>query len=295
MRRATLLILVLSVSGASYAEDPFACVDPEVANAFLRTWQRDIPSYSTSIPNEFVILDVPPSLTLVGSQNDANMTKVVFRTSMGIEDAFLASTGAIAVAGWVEKIDEGILARRGFQSVQESIGSRFCHESQPGVLSVTARKRTEQTLVSFVHYTDTESQGCAEPASAAPGYHPRELMEKLPLLKLPEGVTARHMGTGGSGEEVNTRVALSSPTGQIDLISYFGDQIRDQGWVYESGWSGSYSSGTVWTNDTPDDGVLIGKLHVYGGDSHPIRMRFSIIPVDPTKNTYKGGWSSTTN
>ena len=96
MRRATLLILVLSVSGASYAEDPFACVDPEVANAFLGTWQRDIPSYSTSIPNEFVILDVPKSLALVGSQNDANMTTVVFRTSMGIEDALLASTGAIA-------------------------------------------------------------------------------------------------------------------------------------------------------------------------------------------------------
>jgi hypothetical protein len=48
--------------------------------------------------------------------------------------------------------------------------------------------------------------------------------------------------------------------------------------------------------DTTDDGVLIGKLHVYGdGDTDPVRVRFSINPVDPTKNTYNGSWSSTTS
>jgi len=62
----------------------------------------------------------------------------------------------------------------------------------------------------------------------------------------------------------------------------------------EAAWSGSFSSGTVWTMDTTDNGVLIGDLHVYGGDTGPVRVRFSITPVNPTKNTYNGSLASTT-
>lgn len=292
MNRSILLVLLVSTS--SFADDPFACVDPDVANAFLGQWQRDLPSYSTSIPDEFVRFNAPASLTLVGSQIEGNMTTVVFRTNLDVEDALLASAATMVDAGWAEKIDERATARRGFQTVQRSTASVFCHDNQPGSVSVIAKKKTGQTLVSFVQHTEPVSRSCDDPAPVPPRHNPRELMAKLPVLRLPEGATATNMGTGGNGDEVNTRVDVSSTFGQWDLISYFGDQIRDQGWAYETGWSGSFSSGTVWTMDTTDDGVLIGKLHVYGGDTDPVRVRFSINPVDPTKNTYNGSWSSTT-
>lgn len=292
MNRSILLILLVSTS--SFANDPFACVNPDVANAFLGQWQRDLPSYSTSIPDEFVRFNAPASLTLVGSQIEANMTTVVFGTSLDVEDALSASAAAMVDAGWSEKIDERATARRGFQAVQRSTAPVFCHDNQPGAVSVIAKKKTGQTLVSFVHHTEPVSRSCDEPAPVPPRHDPRELIALLPMLKLPEGATATNMGTGGNGDEVNTRVDVSSAFGQSDLISLFGDQIRDQGWVFETGWSGSFSSGTVWTLDTPDDGILIGKLHVYGSNTDPVRVRFSINPIAPAKNTYNGSWSSTT-
>lgn len=293
MHRSILLVLFLSTSVVA-EEDPFSCVDPDVANAFLGSWQQDVPSYSTSIPDGFVEVDLPENLAFVGSQIEESTVSAVFKTDLNTEDAMSVSAGSMADAGWTEKADEFARMRRGFQPFQRRMSSVFCHEDQPGSVSVIARKKTDQTLVSLVHHTEPVSRSCDEPPPEPPRHDPRELMNKLPLLKLPEGATASHTGSSGDDEEVNTSVDVSGGSGRSDLLSYFGEQIRDQGWVFETRWSGVLSSGTVWTLDTSDVGILIGKLHAYGSGTDLVRVRFSINPVSPAKNPYGGSWSSTT-
>lgn len=288
MHRSILLLLLVSTSVV--AEDPFSCVDRDVANA----WQQHVPSYSTSIPEAFVEVDLPANLSFAGSQIEESTVTAVFRTDLDTEDAMAASAGGLIDAGWTENADEFAGMRRGFQSAQRRMSSVFCHEDQPGSVSVIARKMIGQTLVSLVHHTDPVSRSCDEPTPAPPRHDPRELKSKLPILKLPEDATATHMHTGGNNEEVNTSVDISGAFGQLDLLSYFGDQVRDHGWVFEAGWSGALSSGTVWTLDTSDAGILIGKLHAYGFGSDLIRVRFSINPVGPAKDAYSGSWSSMT-
>jgi len=117
----------------------------------------------------------------------------------------------------------------------------------------------------------------------------------LPILKLPEGATASNTGMGGNGDEVNSRVDISGAIGRSELQSYFEDQIRNQSWEFQTSWSSYLSSGSVWTLDTVEDGILIGTLHVYDSDADPIRVRFSVNPAAPTKGTDRGSWSSTSN
>lgn len=293
MHRCILLIFFVSTSVV--AEDPFSCVDPDVANAFLGSWQQDVPSYSTSIPEGFVEVDVPANLSFVGSQIEESTVTAVYKTDLNTEDAMSVSAGVMMDAGWTEKADEFAGMRRGFQPLQRRMSSVFCHEDQPGSVSVIAKKKTDQTLVSLVHHTAPVSRSCDDPPPAPPRHDRLEMLTRLPLLKLPEGTTATHTGRGGSNEEVNTSVDISGTLGRSDLLSYFGEQIRDQGWVFETGWSAALSSGTVWTLDTSDVGILIGKLHAYGSGSDPIRVRFSINPVSPAKNPNSGSWSSTTH
>ena len=78
MKRIALLILAAPI--ISHADDPFACVDPDVARAFLGNWYQGRPQYSTSIPDDFFDLAVPASLSLVGSEATGALTTVVYTT-----------------------------------------------------------------------------------------------------------------------------------------------------------------------------------------------------------------------
>lgn len=291
MRRATLFLLFLS--GASNADDPFACVDPDVANAFLGNRYQGRPEYSTTVPDGFVRLDVPAGFSLVGSQMSGSTTTVVYKTRMNADPAMKAAVGALAESGWIENDDRRRSARRGFQTRSAPAATVLCHDDETGALSVIANDKSGQTLVSYVRHA--ESQSCGDQTVARPRHDPGEMMSQLPILKLPNGVKASNTGMGGNGDEVNSRVDISGAIGRAELQSHFEDQIRTQRWEYQTRWSSHFSSGSVWTLDTAEDGILIGTLHVYDSDADPIRVRFSVNPADPTKGTYRGSWSSTSN
>lgn len=290
MRRAILLILL--VSGASNADDPFACVDPVVADAFLGNWYQGRPEYSTSIPDGFIHVDVPAQMSLVGSQTSGAMTTVVYKTSMDADLALGSAVAALAESGWVEHVDQHRSAMRGFQTRSGPATAVVCREDGTSALSVVANDKSGQTLVSFV--THSGSQGCGGETVARPRHDPSDMMTKIPVLKLPSGVKASNTGMGGSGDEVSSRVDISGAMGRSELLSYFEDQIRGQSWEYQTSWSSHRSSGSVWALDTADDGFLIGTLHVYDSGADPIRVRFSVNPADPTKGTDRGSWGSTT-
>jgi hypothetical protein len=120
------------------------------------------------------------------------------------------------------------------------------------------------------------------------------LQSHLPILKLPEDAKFSNVGGGGSGDEINSRVDVLTAMGRAELLSFLGDQIQDQLWVFDTNWSGELSSGSLWTLDTPDDGMLIGTLHIFGPSVGAVRIRFSVSSAEPKIGGVQGGWSSTT-
>lgn len=120
-------------------------------------------------------------------------------------------------------------------------------------------------------------------------------MRLVPALHLPEGVNASNSGMGGNGHEVGSHVDTSGAVDRSELQGFFENQIRDQGWEFQTGWSSHLSSGSVWTLDSAKDGILIGTLHLFDSGADPIRVRFSVSSADPTKGRDYGSWSGTSS
>ncbi len=151
MRSVSLLIL--AISAASYAEDPFSCVDPDVADAFLGNSYQGRGEYSTSIPGGFATLNVPGGLSLVGSQIVDSMATVVYKASMDPEPALDTAVGAMAQSGWAESKEQRRRVPRGFQTSSRPMATVLCHDDEAGALSVIANDKSGQTFVSYVHYS----------------------------------------------------------------------------------------------------------------------------------------------
>jgi len=291
MRRATLLMLVIST--VSFAEDPFSCVDSDVTDAFLGDSYRGRGEYSTSMPDGFAALTVPAGLSLVGSQVMDSMTTVVYKTSMSAERALDAAIGDMAESGWTENADQHRRVLRGFQTSSRPMATVLCHDDETGALSVISNDKSDHTFVSYIHHA--ASQSCGGAQAAPPRHDPSEMMRLVPTLKLPEGAKASNTGMGGNGHEVGSHVDISGAMGRSELQNFFEDQIRNQSWEFQTGWSSHLSSGSVWKSNSAEDGILIGTLHLFDSGVDPIRVRFSVNPADPTKGTANGSWSGSSN
>jgi len=291
MRCASLLIL--AISAASYAEDPFSCVDSDAADAFLGDSYRGRGEYSTSIPDGFATLNVPAGLSLVGSKIVDSMTTVVYKTSMGAEPAIDAAVVAMGKSGWSENAERPRRVSRGFQTSSRPMATVLCHDDESGALSVIASDKSGRTFVSYVHHS--ASQSCGDAPAAPLRHDPSEMMRLVPTLKLPEGTKASNTGMGGNGHEVGSHVDISGAVGRSDLQNFFENQIRNQSWEFQTSWSSHLSSGSVWTLNSAEDGILIGMLHVFDSGVDPIRVRFSVNPADPAKGTDHGSWSGSSN
>ena len=292
MRSAYLLIL--AIANAAYADDPFACVNPDVADAFLGDPYRGRGEYSTAVPDGFVDLSPPAGSSLVGSQTVNSMTTVIFKANMERDRALSAAVDAMARSGWAEYEQQHRGMTGGFQTNTRPISATvLCNDDFSGALSVIASEKSGQTFVSYVQHADSRS--CSAKEQAEFRHNPSEMMRLVPRLKLPEGARATNTGMGGNGHQVGSHVDVSGAVSRSDLSSFLENQIRDQDWEFQTSWSSHHSSGSVWALDTVDDGLLIGTLHLFDSGVDPIRVRFSVTPADPTKGEDRGSWSGSSN
>lgn len=288
MKRACILILGLAQT--AYADDPFACVDPDVVDAFLGDPFRGRGTYSTNLPDEYADLKLPPGLSLVASQRMDSGTTVVYKTNGVREEALDAAVEAMAAIGWAEKEPQNRRGTGGFQtSAQRFSATMLCHDDSAGALHITATDKADRT---FLYYgLQPVSPTCGDEDPPHVGHDTSEIMSLLPTLRLPEEVTATSNGMGGNGHQVSSRVDVSGPLSRSDLSTFLEDQIRDQQWEFQTRWSSLNSSGSVWALETVDSGLLVGTLHLMDAGADPIRIRFSVTPADPTKGKSRGTWS----
>jgi len=284
-RSAFLFLLAPTLSIAS---DPLECVDPDFVQAFFSGRSSTPPSYSTEIPSHFEVRKFPSDMKLVGSRTERYATTVVFRTDQDVRDAYSRLADTLSDEGWKDITYERSPSRRGFQLANQSLVAEYCREIDDTNLALIASERFGQTLISLEQYDRKTMLGCKGTIREKR----RNLLDHLPVLNPPDGAKTFNAGIGTNGHEVSTRVDVSVSVSREELLGFFGDQIRNQNWKFQTKWSSNLSSGSVWTRNTSEEGILIGTLHVYDAGTDPVRVRFSIDPADPTKGIDHGMSSS---
>ena len=279
MKRLFLACLIFPVT--AIADDPFACVDPEFAAAFLGTGYQQRPEFSTELPDAFEGLPVPDTFELVGSETNSFSLRAVYKTSESATDALGVVLDLLVTDGWRNLANVMAMQSRGFQSGINAKMVRVCRDIEPGLLTVNASDSTDQTYLSFSMTSYGDGQTCddLEAQSNAFGRFGSNLWNGLPALDLPEDAQSSSAGTGGGGNEYHSDVVVMTEMNRSSLVSYLGDQIRDQGWELDTSWSGALSAGSIWSMKSPDDETLIGILHAFGESANTSHVRISITPA----------------
>ena len=112
MIRRCLVLLFLPL--AAFADDPFACVDTDVLDAFVGDWYSSA-QYSTELPPEAASLAVSPRFELVGSMKAGSDTKIVYKSGQEPGAALVSSIELLESAGWKDQGSEHGFVR-GFRS-----------------------------------------------------------------------------------------------------------------------------------------------------------------------------------
>ena len=273
-----LFFVWLIFSGATLADDPFACVDPEFATAFLGTGYQNRPVYSTELPSAFDGLPVPDTFELIGSTTNSFSLQAVYKTT---EDSTIALGDALDLLlnnGWRNLANIRAMHSRGFQSGINPKMARVCRNIEPGLLSINVNDSTDRAYFSYSMTSYGIGQTCddMEAQSNAFSRHGMSLMNELPVLELPEDAQSSSAGSGGGGNEYHSDVVVMTDMSRTSLVRHLGDQVRAQGWEFDTNWSGAQSSGSIWTKKSSQDETLIGTLHAYGEEPDTYNVRFGI-------------------
>ena len=276
MKRLFFACLIFPV--AAIADDPFACVDPEFATAFLGTGYQGRPAYSTKLPDAFDELRVPDTFELVGSETNAYSLRAVYKTT---EDSTVALSNVVDLLtedDWRDVASIMAMRMRGFQSGTIPKMARVCRDTEPGLLSINVSDSSDQTYLSFSMTNYGVGQTCDDLQAQSNAFSRRgtNLWIDLPTLDLPEDAQSSNAGSGGGGNEYHSDVVVMTEMSRSSLVSYLGDQMRDQGWEPDTSWSGALSSGSIWSRKSSEDETLIGILHAYGESPNTSHVRIGI-------------------
>lgn len=282
MYRSALLLLLAPT--LVIASDPLDCLDPEFVRAFFSGTGSSPVSYSTDVPEHFEVRELPPDMKLVGSRNKKYATTVIFRTDQGVREAYSGLADILSKQGWEDITYDRAPSRRGFQLAGQSQVAEYCRNIDDKNLAVIVNDRFGQTLVSLEQYDRKTLRGCL----ATERERRRNLVDRLPILNPPDGATTSNSVIGRNAHSVSTGIDISASIGRDKLLKFLEDQIQDQNWVLLTSWSSDISSGSVWSQNTSEQGILVGTLHVYDAGDYPVRVQFSMDSADPEKDIDHG-------
>jgi hypothetical protein len=165
-----------------------------------------------------------------------------------------------------------------------NVSAQYCRETDDNILSVAVKSLSGQTLVSLSQYERRTLRGC----QATLRDSRLELMGILPILNSPEGATTSQPQRLTIGHEIISSVDVSANISRQALLEFFGDQIREQDWIFDTQSSGKRTSGSVWSRDKAEHGILVGTLLLFDSGSSAVRVPFSIDTADPRKDIDHG-------
>lgn len=128
MNRIVSMILFIPI--VALADDPFACVSPEVMAAFLPGYPEPY-EYSTELPTGFVEHAAPSSSKLIGSQVGRSHAVVVYAVDDDRSGAVDEITNSIIEQGWRDVGEQDDRPQGGFQTALNPNQRQLCHDDGP--------------------------------------------------------------------------------------------------------------------------------------------------------------------
>ncbi len=287
MRRILIgLIPVFLVNVADAQEDLLACVDPDVRAGLLFDGAGAQTRVSRTVPEVLASLPKSDDVEFIASSVSGAQTMAAYRAAITPGDAMDAVSGVLEQGGWRE-MDTGTPPRGGFVASVEPQSLMMCRDSS--MMFVMGIPTGDATYVNMrvmenptPAFCDMAS-GAANTSAAVPTFSrgfggapgPQVSARDMPTLEIPDGATTLQPGQGriirefsSSTRAMASAIDLETELSTQELLDHFGRQLEEQGWSYDTGWSGDVSSGSTWTRTAAADPDLAGLLDVIAlGDS----------------------------
>jgi hypothetical protein len=224
-----------------------------------------------------VPLSLPQDFELIGSSVAGSTMRVAWKTDLHPDAASAVAVRALQDKGWRDISGSHPMFRRGFQSAATPRTSTLCRDADAGSVAVHAWANSGRTLLSLMRFDG--DQTCNAPAQDRYRDFLTGAMDALPALNLPDSARTISNGSGSSGAESYASAVIATTMTRAALLSYFGDQVRTQGWTYDTGRTGNLVSGAQWVKSAEDDDTLVGTLSVLDAGQETYNVRFAVMSV----------------
>ena len=283
-----LLFHFLAISSAARAGDPFACVDPDVRDAFLGVFQPDS-RYTTSAPAYVDDFELPSSWKLIGTHSSSFHDQTVFKSDSPVREAHAKALATVEDAGWKSVSIGGPFGSGGFQNSATPRNAWLCSPDSDHVVSVSTSKRSGTTYVSFG--SRAQKSTCSTEAQSLTTPFQRSYRQ-IPVMIIDDELASEVMpsGGGGGGDSYSLSAVLKGVTDRNALLDDLATQIGDQQWQPEGSWASALTSGSVWSLEPEPGSRVVGTLHAIAFSDGSLQLSFTVRSASPD-STGGGSWN----
>lgn len=295
--RHLLVILLCLASFSATAEDPFACVNPDVRAAFLpgaSYMNIRQNTYSDQAPETFVQSDLPGAFTLVGSEQSEHGVRVAYMVEEAPKRSMEMMASALEAVGFSALDSRMQMTQGGFRSSEMPLRAEMCAPEERRAWVISVVPNGNRSLVSLqssargnrcavadsIHAASVNEQGLAlaAPVGALRG----GARTAMPTLTAPsrEDVSVQGIGMGGGGAEFSARMTAVGPISMGELIAAFSQQLLEQGWLKQSEWKSEISVGSVWRKIDNDERPVVGRLEALSVKPGQTYVTYSLTDLD---------------
>lgn len=256
---------------------------------------------SADLPVDFPDIDLPDSVSVMGSL-DTNFSQIiVFTSSVPTDQAGMELAESFMNSGWIrlqsityEQPQNGFVYPNPAPLPLQP-GDEFCNDGF-GTISITMPDSAPNIVNLRMN-----NQALMQPGFSCRQQNEQRLMQRnrgvgfpfsmqnsqyLPRLEYPEDENRNRPrppffgggGFSGSNNDIEARGNFAGDDWTVEeLKDHFAAQLEDQGWQLDSDWSGDVSAGGNWTLNPEDNLNFIGVLEVLERTEGIFELKFRLI------------------
>ncbi len=273
MRNMVIAAAAALFALAASAQEALQCANPEFLNGVVFGGRIEMTSQVTrSLPAAMSAFRAPADFKLIGTarRDEMNLTTVAYKTSQSKAQAFNSLKAALASDGW--PVEANPYPGSTFNSGDQPLTATVCRNGERRHISVAEAAGTRYASIMLI--PEAERLGCGSQADAFSFERNQRL---LPRFDFPQGTgMINGGGSGGSNDSVHTSSRISSKDSAADIVQHLADQLSQQGWNRDSGWSSRVSAGGTWRR-TVDGRAGWGNLEITGVAADLYEVSFTLL------------------
>jgi len=278
MKKIILFVAGFIWSATVFSADLFECLGPDLIRSIIAptTTNNDI-AISTDRPEGLGDYIVPDELEWIGAIHGEISKTIALRTSLPVDAAQDLAVASLGSAGW-EQMASPSMAPLVFTFGADPISQvNLCREGVSGGLLV--RDVDGMRYINMRYSLQQQSSICSR-GGRPPGLASMmgAMADVAPVLNFPAGTTRTGgTGSGGSGRDMRMTTSIVSDRSPQALVDVLGRQMLEQGWTFDSNWSGRHGAGATWVRDQGQRAV--GTLEIIEGadDDFDVQFRLRVL------------------